>query len=90
MPHGGFVNGSAGVAEQSRIVRLPLNRVGSLNKISKTFLSWIKFERTSPEELAEVLDVTTGGSGHHENLGRHVSMDALLSRGKTVCWTFGK
>src|SRR6218665_59780 len=44
------------LAEQSRIVRLPLNRVGSLNKISKTFSELEqKFEREpSPEELAEV------------------------------------
>src|SRR5687767_9037601 len=49
------------VAEQSRIVRLPLNRVGSLNKISKTFSDLEqKFQREpSAEELAEVLDVTT-------------------------------
>ena len=47
------------LAEQSRIVRLPLNQVGSLNKISKAFS---KFEqenerRPSPEELAEELDI---------------------------------
>ena len=49
------------LAEQSRIVRLPLNRVGSLNKISKTFSELEqKFEREpSPEELAEVLEVST-------------------------------
>src|SRR5260221_14551467 len=49
------------LAEQSRIVRLPLNRVGSLNKISKTFSELEqKYEREpSPEELAEVLEVTT-------------------------------
>ena len=46
------------LAEQSRIVRLPLNQVGSLNKISKAFS---KFEqenerRPSPEELADELD----------------------------------
>ena len=46
------------LAEQSRIVRLPLNQVGSLNKISKALS---KFEqenerRPSPEELAEELD----------------------------------
>src|SRR6201992_3867207 len=45
------------LAEQSRIVRLPLNRVGSLNKISKTFSELEqKFERKpSPEELAKLL-----------------------------------
>ena len=48
------------LAEQSRIVRLPLNQVGSLNKISKAFS---KFEqenerRPSPEELADELDIS--------------------------------
>ena len=49
------------LAEQSRIVRLPLNRVGSLNKISKSFSELEhKFEREpSPEEIAEVLELTT-------------------------------
>src|SRR6478672_3949497 len=49
------------LAEQSRIVRLPLNRVGSLNKISKTFSELEqKYEREpSPDELAEVLEVST-------------------------------
>src|ERR1700744_527706 len=44
------------LAEQSRIVRLPLNRVGSLNKISKTFSELEQeFEREpSPNELAEI------------------------------------
>ena len=47
------------LAEQSRIVRLPLNQVGSLNKISKAFS---KFEqenerRPSPEELADELEI---------------------------------
>ncbi len=48
------------LAEQSRIVRLPLNRVGSLNKISKTFSELEqKYEHEpSPQELAEVLEVT--------------------------------
>src|SRR5947208_11895930 len=49
------------LAEQSRIVRLPLNRVGALNKISKKFSQLEQeYEREpSPDELAEVLDVTT-------------------------------
>src|ERR671917_319286 len=67
------------LAEQSRIVRLPLNRVGSLNKISKTFSELEqKYEREpSPEELAEVLDVTTAEVVDTMKIsGRHVSMDA--------------
>src|SRR5690606_10518857 len=67
------------LAEQSRIVRLPLNRVGSLNKISKTFSELEqKFEREpSPEELAEVLEVTANEVAANLKIsGRHVSMDA--------------
>ena len=49
------------LAEQSRIVRLPLNRVSSLNKMSKIFSELEqKYEREpSAEELAEVLNITT-------------------------------
>jgi RNA polymerase primary sigma factor len=73
------------LAEQSRIVRLPLNRVGSLNKISKTFSDLEqKFQREpSPEELAEVIGVTT--QEVLENLkvsGRQVSMDAPFVQGE--------
>src|SRR5260221_4872201 len=67
------------LAEQSRIVRLPLNRVGSLNKISKTFSDLEqKFQREpSPEELAEVLQVTTEEVVDTLKVGgRHVSMNA--------------
>ncbi|MFM8914320.1 MAG: RNA polymerase sigma factor RpoD/SigA [Flammeovirgaceae bacterium] len=73
------------VAEQSRIVRLPLNRVGSLNKISKTFSELEqKFEREpSPEELAEVLEVTTAEVVDTMKIsGRHVSMDAPFVQGE--------
>ncbi|MFD2201004.1 MULTISPECIES: sigma-70 family RNA polymerase sigma factor [Cyclobacteriaceae] len=73
------------LAEQSRIVRLPLNRVGSLNKISKTFSELEqKFEREpSPEELAEVLEVTAGEVVDTMKIsGRHVSMDAPFVQGE--------
>lgn len=73
------------LAEQSRIVRLPLNRVGSLNKISKTFSELEqRFEREpSPEELAEVLDVTTAEVVDTMKIsGRHVSMDAPFVQGE--------
>jgi RNA polymerase primary sigma factor len=73
------------LAEQSRIVRLPLNRVGSLNKISKTFSALEqKFQREpSTEELAEVIGITT--EEVLDNLkvsGRHVSMDAPFAQGE--------
>jgi RNA polymerase primary sigma factor len=73
------------LAEQSRIVRLPLNRVGSLNKISKTFSEFEqKFEREpSPEELAEVLEITANEVVDTMKIsGRHVSMDAPFVQGE--------
>jgi len=73
------------LAEQSRIVRLPLNRVGSLNKISKTFSELEqKFEREpTPEELAEVLEISTGEVVDTLKIsGRHVSMDAPFVQGE--------
>lgn len=73
------------LAEQSRIVRLPLNRVGSLNKISKTFSDLEqRFEREpSPDELADVLEVTTGEVVDTMKIsGRHVSMDAPFVQGE--------
>jgi RNA polymerase primary sigma factor len=73
------------LAEQSRIVRLPLNRVSSLNKISKTFSELEqKFHREpSPAELAEVIGITT--QEVLDNLkvgGRHVSVDAPFAQGE--------
>ena len=73
------------LAEQSRIVRLPLNRVGTLNKISKTFSDLEqKFQREpSPEELAEVLDISTEEVSDTMKIsGRHVSMDAPFAQGE--------
>jgi RNA polymerase primary sigma factor len=73
------------LAEQSRIVRLPLNRVGSLNKISKTFSELEqKFEREpSPDELAEVLEVNVSEIVDTMKIsGRHVSMDAPFVQGE--------
>ncbi len=73
------------LAEQSRIVRLPLNKVGSLNKINKAFSELEQeYEREpSPEELAELLEIpaeeveTTLGVA-----ARHVSMDAPFVEGE--------
>ena len=73
------------LAEQSRIVRLPLNRVGSLNKISKSFSELEqKFEREpSPEEIAEVLELTTSEVVDTLKIsGRHVSVDAPFVQGE--------
>ncbi|MDZ4714862.1 MAG: RNA polymerase sigma factor RpoD/SigA [Cytophagales bacterium] len=69
------------LAEQSRIVRLPLNRVGSLNKISKTFsaLEQKHQREPTPEELAEVMETTPEDIRTTLSYkGRKVSMDAPL------------
>ena len=73
------------LAEQSRIVRLPLNKVGSLNKINKAFSELEQeYEREpSSEELAELLDIPT--EEVETTLGvaaRHVSMDAPFVEGE--------
>ncbi|MBN8684554.1 MAG: sigma-70 family RNA polymerase sigma factor [Chitinophagales bacterium] len=73
------------LAEQSRIVRLPLNKVGSLNKINKAFSELEQqYEREpSPEELADMLEITTDEV--ETTLGvaaRHVSMDAPFVEGE--------
>jgi RNA polymerase primary sigma factor len=73
------------LAEQSRIVRLPLNRVGSLNKISKKYSELEQqFEREpSPEELAEVLEITAKEVVDTMKIsGRHVSVDAPFVQGE--------
>ena len=73
------------LAEQSRIVRLPLNQVGSLNKINKAFARFEQEnERTpSPEELANVLDIPKEKVSDTLRVsGRHVSVDAPFSDGE--------
>ena len=73
------------LAEQSRIVRLPLNQVGSLNKINKAFS---KFEQEnervpSTEELADVLELTKEKIADTLRVsGRHVSVDAPFVEGE--------
>lgn len=73
------------LAEQSRIVRLPLNKIGSINKINKAFS---KLEQTyeripTSHELAEVLEITPEEVKNAMSYsGRHVSMDAPLKEGE--------
>ena len=73
------------LAEQSRIVRLPLNQVGSLNKINKALS---KFEQDnermpSPDELAEILDIPRDKIADTLRVsGRHVSVDAPFVEGE--------
>jgi RNA polymerase primary sigma factor len=73
------------LAEQSRIVRLPLNQVGSLNKINKAYSKLEQeFEREpSAEELADLLDLPIDKvSDTMKVSGRHVSMDAPFANGE--------
>lgn len=72
------------LAEQSRIVRLPLNKIGSINKINKTFsqLEQIYERPPTADELADVLEMTVEEVKQSlKNAGRHVSMDAPLKDG---------
>ena len=73
------------LAEQSRIVRLPLNQVGSLNKINKAFARFEQeHERTpSPEELANELELPkVKVTDTLRVAGRHVSVDAPFADGE--------
>ncbi len=73
------------IAEQARIVRLPLNQVGSLNRINKTFSKLEQeFEREpSPEEIAEVLEIEKEKVTESQSIsGRHVSVDAPFKDGE--------
>lgn len=74
------------LAEQSRIVRLPLNKIGAINKINKTF-SYLEQAHERPpsaEEIADELDMTiTEVKQSLKNAGRHVSMDAPFEEGES-------
>jgi len=73
------------LAEQSRIVRLPLNKIGSINKINKMYarLEQQNERPPSPEELAEALDMSINDVKISlKNAGRHISMDAPLVEGE--------
>tara|TARA_B100000575_G_C23115084_1_gene644501 strand:- start:530 stop:1393 length:864 start_codon:yes stop_codon:yes gene_type:complete len=73
------------LAEQSRIVRLPLNKIGSINKINKmyAFLEQANERVPSAEEIANELDMTISDVKESmKNSGRHVSMDAPLVEGE--------
>ena len=77
--------GSGRAVQDSRIVRLPLNQVGSLNKINKALQ---KFEQDnermpSPDELAEILDIPRDKIADTLRVsGRHVSVDAPFVDGE--------
>ena len=73
------------LAEQSRIVRLPLNKVGLTNRISKAYQQLEQeYEREpTPEELADMLEISIDEITATMSVGfRHVSMDTPLSEGE--------
>ena len=72
------------IADQSRVVRLPLNRVGNLTKISKAFRELEQEYERKPttDELAKILDMTADEVAYALQIsGRHVQMDAPLKTG---------
>jgi len=69
------------LAEQSRIVRLPLNKIGAINKINKAYakLEQVYEREPNAEEIADMLEITESEvKDSMRNSGRHVSMDAPL------------
>jgi RNA polymerase primary sigma factor len=73
------------LAEQSRIVRLPLNKIGSINKINKMYALLEQSNERAPsaEEIAKELDMTVNDVKESmKNSGRHLSMDAPLVEGE--------
>ncbi len=73
------------LAEQARIVRLPLNKIGTINKINRAFSELEqKYERPpTAEELAEFLECSISDVKQSlMSAGRHVSMDANLVEGE--------
>ncbi|UKM64988.1 RNA polymerase sigma factor RpoD/SigA [Flavobacteriaceae bacterium GSB9] len=73
------------LAEQSRIVRLPLNKIGSINKINKAYSHLEQTHERAPSahEIANNLDLTESNVKQSMKIsGRHVSMDAPLKDGE--------
>ncbi len=73
------------LAEQSRIVRLPLNKIGSINKINKAFAQLEQEHERIPsaKEIADLLEMSESDVKESmKNSGRHVSMDAPLVEGE--------
>ncbi len=73
------------LAEQSRIVRLPLNKIGTINKINKAFgqLEQMLEREPSAQEIADLLDIPVEEVKESlKNSNRHISMDAPLVQGE--------
>ena len=76
------------LAEQSRIVRLPLNKIGYINKINRAFNQLEQdFEREpTNEEIAIVLEISPDDiRDTMRSSGRHISMDAPIMQGEDGC-----
>ncbi|MDB9754972.1 RNA polymerase sigma factor RpoD/SigA [Winogradskyella sp.] len=74
------------LAEQSRIVRLPLNKIGTINKINKAYshLEQVNQRPPNADEIARELDISEREVKQSmKNSGRHLSMDAPLKDGET-------
>ncbi|SDB81457.1 RNA polymerase primary sigma factor [Williamwhitmania taraxaci] len=70
------------LAEQARIVRLPLNKIGSINKINKAFAELEQLYEREPtiEELADVLEIAPEDVKEAmKSSSRHISMDAPIT-----------
>ncbi|MGD0710098.1 MAG: sigma-70 family RNA polymerase sigma factor [Bacteroidales bacterium] len=75
------------LAEQSRIVRLPLNKIGAINKINKAFSQLEQTYEREPnaDEIADLLEISEGEvKDSLRNSGRHVSMDAPVVQGEEM------
>lgn len=73
------------LAEQARIVRLPLNRVSSVNRVCRTYSQLEQEYQREPtnEEIAEVLDITPAEvSDTRKVSGKHISVDAPFVQGE--------
>ncbi|MBO4645558.1 MAG: RNA polymerase sigma factor RpoD/SigA [Bacteroidales bacterium] len=73
------------LAEQSRIVRLPLNKIGTINKINKAYAFLEQEYEREPraDEIANLLDLTEAEvKDSMRNSSRHLSMDASLTQDK--------
>ncbi len=71
------------LAEQSRIVKLPLNKIGSINKVSRAFIELEQLYEREPsvDELADVLELASSDIKEAlKSSNRHVSMDAPLTQ----------
>jgi len=71
------------IAEQARIVRLPLNKIGNISKVNRTFseLEQLYEREPSADEVADILQITSKEVNESLKIaGKHMSMDAPLSK----------